>query len=176
MIAVAQRRHQRLPRTMGWWALTTAQLGVVQRNWGRREVTSITRGSHPQPGTLQGLTVCSTAHAIGNLKTKTISTTPSLIGAISSRFVTVRGFFYWHGLTLIPAWIRNNMPSKILYEITNPFQHFNSFHRSVQKWMKISISDFIMDEISYPCLDKSWTMLVKGVLGVSNKQTNYQFD
>ena len=31
-----------------------------------------------------------------------------------------------HGLTLIPAWISNYMPSKMCDEISNPFPNFNS--------------------------------------------------
>ena len=30
-----------------------------------------------------------------------------------------------HGLTLIPAWISNHMPSKVWDEITYPFLNFN---------------------------------------------------
>ena len=33
--------------------------------------------------------------------------------------------FYKHGLTLIPAWISNHMPSKVWDEITYPFLNFN---------------------------------------------------
>ena len=33
--------------------------------------------------------------------------------------------FYQHGLTLIPAWIGNYMPSKVWGEITYPFLNFN---------------------------------------------------
>ena len=36
-------------------------------------------------------------------------------------------FFYWHCLTLIPAWISNHMPCKAWDEITYPFPNFNSF-------------------------------------------------
>ena len=36
-----------------------------------------------------------------------------------------RGPFYKHGLTLIPAWISNYMPSKMWDEITYPFPNFN---------------------------------------------------
>ena len=35
------------------------------------------------------------------------------------------GCFYYHGLTLIPAWISNHMPSKVWGEITYPFLNFN---------------------------------------------------
>ena len=33
--------------------------------------------------------------------------------------------FYWRGLTLIPVWISNHMPSKVWYKITHPFLNFN---------------------------------------------------
>ena len=35
------------------------------------------------------------------------------------------GFFYYQGLTLIPAWISNHTPSKVWDEITYPFLNFN---------------------------------------------------
>ena len=35
-------------------------------------------------------------------------------------FVGYLGPFYWHILTLIPAWIRTHMPSKVWNEITYP--------------------------------------------------------
>ena len=38
---------------------------------------------------------------------------------------TTSGPFYLHGLTLIPAWISNHMPSKVWDEITYPFLNFN---------------------------------------------------
>ena len=38
---------------------------------------------------------------------------------------TIWGPFYWHGLTLIQAWISNYMPGKVWDEITYPFLNFN---------------------------------------------------
>ena len=35
------------------------------------------------------------------------------------------GPFDYHGLTLIPAWMSNHMPRKMLDEITYPFLNFN---------------------------------------------------
>ena len=35
------------------------------------------------------------------------------------------GAFYWHGLTLIPAWMSNHMPGRVWDEITYPFLNFN---------------------------------------------------
>ena len=35
------------------------------------------------------------------------------------------GPFYLHGLTLIPAWISNHMPSEVWDEISYPFLNFN---------------------------------------------------
>ena len=35
------------------------------------------------------------------------------------------GPFNQHGLTLIPAWLSNHMPSKVWDEIIYPFQNFN---------------------------------------------------
>ena len=38
---------------------------------------------------------------------------------------TIWDTFYWHGLTLIQAWISNYMPGKVWDEITYPFLNFN---------------------------------------------------
>ena len=38
---------------------------------------------------------------------------------------TIWAPFYWHGLTLIPAWISNHLPGKVWDEITYPFLNFN---------------------------------------------------
>ena len=38
---------------------------------------------------------------------------------------TTRGHVNKHGLTLIPAWISNDMLSKVWDEITYPFLNFN---------------------------------------------------
>ena len=38
-----------------------------------------------------------------------------------------RAPFYQHGLTLIPAWISNHMPSKVWDEITDPLLNFNGY-------------------------------------------------
>ena len=40
--------------------------------------------------------------------------------------VVTSGLFYYHGLTLIPAWISNHMLSKVWDEITYLFLNFNS--------------------------------------------------
>ena len=37
------------------------------------------------------------------------------------------GTFYQYGLTSIPAWISNHMPSKVWDEITDTFLNFNGF-------------------------------------------------
>ena len=39
---------------------------------------------------------------------------------------TTSGPFYQYGLTLIPAWISNHMPSKVWDWVTYPFLNFNS--------------------------------------------------
>ena len=47
-------------------------------------------------------------------------------GAIQNRLQDdTRGPFYYHGLTLIPAWISNHMPCKVWDEITYQFLNFN---------------------------------------------------
>ena len=46
------------------------------------------------------------------------------LGQVMAWYRTVAPF-YWHGLTLIPAWISNHMPSNMWDEITYPFLNFN---------------------------------------------------
>ena len=58
--------------------------------------------------------------------------------------------FYQHGLTLIPAWISNRMPSKLWEEITHPFPNFNVFTANVWEWIRNFILHFIMDVIKSP--------------------------
>ena len=43
--------------------------------------------------------------------------------------------FYYHGLTLIPAWISNHMSSKVWDEITYPFPNFNGCTVEVWEWI-----------------------------------------
>ena len=49
----------------------------------------------------------------------------SVSTGLGSGLVPNTGPFYWHGLTLIPVWISNYMPSKMWDEITYPFLNFN---------------------------------------------------
>ena len=46
-----------------------------------------------------------------------------------------RGPFYWHGLTLIPAWISYHMPGKVWDEITYSFLNFNGATVKVGEWI-----------------------------------------
>ena len=69
--------------------------------------------------------------------------------------------FYWHELSLIPAWIRNHMPVKcemklLIHSWTSMVQSLNRLHSTVQllevwEWMSDFIPDFMMDVITYPC-------------------------
>ena len=43
--------------------------------------------------------------------------------------------FHEHGLTLIPAWISNHMPSKVWGEPTYPFPNFNGCIVAVWEWI-----------------------------------------
>ena len=40
-------------------------------------------------------------------------------------FDNIWGHFFWHGLTLFPAWISIHLSGKVLDEITYPFLNFN---------------------------------------------------
>ena len=50
--------------------------------------------------------------------------------------------FYWHGLTVIPAWISNYTHYKVLDEITCPFPNFNGVTVEVWEWTSNSIPHF----------------------------------
>ena len=53
------------------------------------------------------------------------------------------------GINLYPAWISNYMSSKVLGEITYPFQNFNRSTVEVWKWISNFIPHFILDVITY---------------------------
>ena len=63
------------------------------------------------------------------------------------------GPYYWHALTLIPAWISNRMPSKVRGEITYPFLNVSGCTFEVKEWINNFIPHFILDVIAYPCWD-----------------------
>ena len=58
------------------------------------------------------------------------------------------GPFYQLGLTIIPSWISNHMPSKVWDEITYPFPNFNGCTVEVWKWISNFIPHFMMDVIT----------------------------
>ena len=62
-----------------------------------------------------------------------------LTGQINEIFMIswdcTRDPFYKHGLTLIPAWISNHMPSKVWEEIIYPFPNFNGCTVEVWEWI-----------------------------------------
>ena len=69
---------------------------------------------------------------------------------------------YYHGLTLIRAWISNDMLSKVWDEITYLFPNLNGC--IIDIWERISnfVPHFIMGVISYPCPRTFWgTMIAK---------------
>ena len=72
-----------------------------------------------------------------------------------------RGPFYEQSLTLIPAWISNYIHYKVWVKITYLFPNFNRCAVEVLEWTSNFILHFIMDVITYPCLDLSSAMLVK---------------
>ena len=61
--------------------------------------------------------------------------------------------FYLDGLTLIPAWISNHMPSKVWDEITYPLPNFSACSIKVWEWISSFIPHFMIDVITYPCWD-----------------------
>ena len=58
---------------------------------------------------------------------------------------------YSHGFTLIPTWISNHIPSKVLDEITYLFPNFVGATVEDWEWICNFIPNFIMDLITYPC-------------------------
>ena len=70
-------------------------------------------------------------HASKNSKYPPMNITINIISILDqyAKEVTVTvatiGHFYQHGITLIPAWISNHMPSRVWHEITYPFLNFN---------------------------------------------------
>ena len=68
--------------------------------------------------------------------------------------LTSWGPFYWHSLTLIPAWISNYIHYKVWDEITYPFPNFNGVTVEVWEW----ISNFI------PCFLSMWFLIHAGII------------
>ena len=63
------------------------------------------------------------------------------------------GPFYWHGLTLILAWINNDIHCKVWDEITHPFPNFNGVAVEVWEWISNFIPHFTGHVITYPSWD-----------------------
>ena len=59
------------------------------------------------------------------------------------------GTFYKHGLTLIPAWISNQIPSKVWGEIIYAFLYFKGCTVEVQEWVSIFIPHFKVVAITF---------------------------
>ena len=58
---------------------------------------------------------------------------------------------YEHGLTLIPAWISNHMPSNAWDKITYPISKLQRCNRWSLEWICYFIPYFIMGAITSPC-------------------------
>ena len=74
--------------------------------------------------------------------------------------------FHYHGLTSIPAWISNHMPSEVRNEITYPFQNFNCCTVEVYEWMNYIIPHFVTGVITYLCWSWSSAKGKKGALSM----------
>ena len=70
--------------------------------------------------------------------------------------IIIRGPFYWHRFTLIPAWISKHIHYKVWDKITYLFPNFNGCTVEVWEWMRN-----FMPHITNPCWDWNETMLVK---------------
>ena len=62
-----------------------------------------------------------------------------------------QGPLYWHGLTLIPAWISNYIHYEVQDEITYPFPNFNGAVVEVWEWISNFIPHLTGLVITYPC-------------------------
>ena len=62
--------------------------------------------------------------------------------------INSRDPFYQHGLTIIPSWINNRMPSKVWDQITYPLRNVNGCTVEIWEW----ISDFIPHALSVTSL------------------------
>ena len=90
---------------------------------------------------------------------------PITNGFLSQRVDNTKPFdticpFYYHGLTLIPAWISNYTDYNVRDEITYPFLNFNGATVEVWEWISNFTPCFTEHMIIYPCWDKSKSMLV----------------
>ena len=90
------------------------------------------------------------------------------MGSLSNKFLCFlkliqpnRVSFYYHDLTLIPAWISNHMCSKVWDEITDPFPNFTGGTIKVWEWISNFIPHFVMDVITYPCWDLSYYQILQ---------------
>ena len=70
---------------------------------------------------------------------------------IGSKLLLV--LLYWTGLTLVPAWISNCMPSKMWDKLLIHSHATMVVTVEVWKWMNNFIWHFIMGVIAYPCWD-----------------------
>ena len=61
--------------------------------------------------------------------------------------------FYYHVLTVIPAWISNCIHYKVWDEITYPFSNFNGATVEVWEWISNSIRHLTGHIITYSCAD-----------------------
>ena len=80
-----------------------------------------------------------------------LSQMDDLMRALIIFLSSYRDHFYWHGLSLISAWISNHMPDKVWDEITYPFSNFNCAAVEVWEWISNFTPHFTMDLITYPC-------------------------
>ena len=85
---------------------------------------------------------------------------PRLVGTFIMILIGVRrnylytwGPFYYHGITLIPAWLSNYIHYKVWGELS--FLVSNFYYSTVEVWEWISnfIPQFTGHMITYPCPD-----------------------
>ena len=71
--------------------------------------------------------------------------------------------FYNHGLTLIPPGISNHMACEVWNYLWIP--NFNGSTVELWEWVTNFNPQIIVNVITYPCWDSSYSILVQGLLG-----------
>ena len=90
------------------------------------------------------------------------------------------GLFYWHGITLTPAWMNNHRHSIVWYEFTHPFPNF---HDSTVEWINSFISQLITHwgQVTHICVSTLTTLIKKmacrlfGAKSLSEPMMEYRY-
>ena len=73
---------------------------------------------------------------------------------LADEYLNLWGRFYWHGLTLIPAWISSYIHYEVWDEITYSFPNFNGEAAEDWEWISNIIPHIFGHGITYQCCGK----------------------